>query len=84
MNELAYVLINPYTMSKSRTGGVISRLLSRSSSLRLLGARMFAPSKELVEEYIETLTVDEHVGPEQREVELLVREYVRTHYLPDA
>ncbi|MCX7002526.1 MAG: nucleoside-diphosphate kinase [bacterium] len=84
MNELAYVLINPYTMSKSRTGGVISRLLSRSSSLRLLGARMFAPSKELVEEYIETLTVDEQSGPEQREVELLVREYVRTHYLPDA
>jgi len=84
MNELAYVLINPYTMSKSRTGGVISRLLSRSSSLRLLGARMFAPSKELVEEYIETMIVDEQGGPEQREVELLVRDYVRTHYLPDA
>ena len=53
MSERAYVLVNPYSMYKSRTGGVISRLLSRSSSLELIGARMFAPGPELVEEYIQ-------------------------------
>lgn len=84
MKELAYVLVNPYTIGKSRTGGVISRLLSRSSGLRLIGARMFAPSTALVEEYIESITVDEGGRPEQREIELLVRDYVRQQYLPDA
>ena len=48
--ELAYVLINPYTIRKSRTGGVIARYLSRTD-LRLVGARMFGPSQQLAAEY---------------------------------
>jgi len=81
-NELAYVLINPYTMYKSRTGGVMSRLLSRSSNLRLIGARMFAPSRALVEEYIAALAAEVSEQPEAREVDLLVQNYVREHYMP--
>ena len=46
--ELAFVLINPYTIAKSRTGGVIARYLARTD-LDLVAARMFGPSKELVE-----------------------------------
>jgi len=49
-NELAYVLINPYTIAKSRTGGVIARFIGRTD-LNLVAARMFGPSMELVEEY---------------------------------
>jgi nucleoside diphosphate kinase len=49
-NERSYVLLTPYSIRKSRTGGILSRLLSRTG-LDLVAARMFAPSKELVEEY---------------------------------
>lgn len=48
--ELSYILVTPYTIAKSRTGGVISRLLSRLD-LELVGAQMFAPSKDFAEEY---------------------------------
>ena len=41
-SELAFVLINPYTIAKSRTGGVIGRFMSRTG-LDLVAARMFAP-----------------------------------------
>jgi nucleoside diphosphate kinase len=48
--ELSYILVSPYTIAKSRTGGVISRLLSRVD-LELVGAQLFAPTKEFAEEY---------------------------------
>ena len=38
--ELSYVLVTPYSLKKSRTGGIIARLLSRSDS-DLVGARIF-------------------------------------------
>ena len=47
-NELAYVLITPYSLMKSRTGGIIGRLLSLGR-LELVGARMYAPSDEFVD-----------------------------------
>jgi nucleoside diphosphate kinase len=46
--ELSYLLITPYSLRKSRTGGILSRTLSRSG-LELVGARMFAPSRGLVQ-----------------------------------
>jgi len=45
--QLAYVIITPYSLHKSRTGGMLSRLITRTV-LDLVGARMFAPSPELV------------------------------------
>ena len=36
--QLAYVIITPYSLHKSRTGGILSRLLSRTG-LELAGAR---------------------------------------------
>lgn len=84
MSERAYVLVNPYSMYKSRTGGVISRLLSRSSSLELIGARMFAPGPELVEEYIQALAEETAEDPGEQEINNLVCSYVRKNYMPDA
>lgn len=52
--ELAYVMINPYTIRKSRTGGVIARYLSRTD-LRLVSARMFGPTEQLAAEYAEAI-----------------------------
>ena len=55
MNKnLSYVLVTPYTIAKSRTGGVLSRLLSRTD-LELVGAQMFAPDETFASEYADSL-----------------------------
>ena len=51
--QLAYVIITPYSLYKSRTGGILSRLITRTG-LELVAARMFAPSAELVKQYSES------------------------------
>ncbi len=79
--ELSYVLINPYTLSKSRTGGILARLLTRTA-LELVSAEMFAPSKELVEEYLKVVVHSQ--APEDRHIQELVRDYVQQNYMPDA
>ena len=52
--DLSYILVTPYTIAKSRTGGVLSRLLSRTD-LELVGAQMFAPSEKFAKEYADNL-----------------------------
>jgi nucleoside diphosphate kinase len=78
--ELAYVLINPYTIHKSRTGGVISRLFTRTA-LDLVAARMFAPSRELVEEYAASIVSED--DPVDRRIQELIRAYILENYSPD-
>ncbi len=48
--QLAYALITPYSLYKSRTGGIIGRLLG-SARLELVAARMFVFSDEFVDAY---------------------------------
>ncbi|MDR0374951.1 MAG: nucleoside-diphosphate kinase [Treponema sp.] len=50
MPELSYVMVTPYTVAKSRTGGVLARLLSQVD-LELVGAQMFAPDEAFAKEY---------------------------------
>ena len=58
----------------------MSRILSRSG-LELAGARMFAPSRELVEEFAATsVTTDERHRPTQE----LLRDYILKKFSPDA
>ena len=78
--ELAYVLINPYTVYKSRTGGVIARLFTRTA-LELVAARMFAPGRELVERYAEIAVSPE--DPQDRKIQELIRQYILDNYSPD-
>lgn len=77
--ELAFALINPYTISKSRTGGVIGRLMSRTG-LDLAAARMYGPSQELVTRYADSLLNSNQAEPEFAR---LLSEYVRKSYAPD-
>ena len=77
--ELAFVLINPYTVSKSRTGGVIARYISRTG-LDLVAARMFTPSAELANAYAHLLRNDPEVDPAVRP---LLADYVERQYGPD-
>src|SRR5580704_10427796 len=78
--ELAYALINPYTIYKSRTGGVIARLFTRTA-LDLVAARMFAPSRELAEQYAEiTVSLKD---PQDRKIQELIRQYILDNYSPE-
>ncbi len=77
--ELGFALINPYTIAKSRTGGVIGRLLSRTG-LSLAAARMFGPSQELVDTYAASLETAHHTEPD---IAKLLSTYVRKNYAPD-
>ena len=75
--ELSYVLLTPYSIRKSRTGGIVSRLLSRTG-LELVAARMFSPSAELVEKYAAGMVTDS--DPTHRDAQETIRKYVLTHF----
>lgn len=77
--ELAFVLLNPHTLAKSRTGGVVARYLARTD-LNLVSARMFNPPVELVERYADML---ENAPDGKPEVNKLLGDYVRTEYGPN-
>ena len=49
--QLAYALITPYSLFKSRTGGIIGRLLAHAR-LELVGVKMFVFSDAFVDEYL--------------------------------
>jgi nucleoside diphosphate kinase len=77
--ELAFVLINPYTVAKSRTGGVIARYISRTG-LDFVAARMFAPSADLAREYAQQIRSDLEVDPVIRPI---LADYVEREFGPD-
>lgn len=77
--ELAFVLINPYTVSKSRTGGVIARYISRTG-LDLVAARMFAPHAQLAEAFAAQIRGDAEIDPVIRP---LLADYVEREYGPE-
>jgi nucleoside diphosphate kinase len=79
--QLAYVIITPYTLHKSRTGGIIARLITRTG-LELVAARMFAPSAELVQQYSEVIVSGE--DPQDRRIQELIRDYILRNMAPDA
>jgi nucleoside diphosphate kinase len=78
--ELAYVIITPYSLYKSRTGGIISRLLTRTG-LELAAARMFAPSAELVKRYSEAVISAN--DPQDRGIQELIYKYILQNLSPD-
>src|SRR5438552_16272059 len=73
MQELSYAAVTPYSMRKSRTGGIVARLISRTG-LEIVAGRMFAPSAELVKRYAETIVME--TESRHRATQLLIREYV--------
>jgi nucleoside diphosphate kinase len=78
--ELAYVIITPYSLHKSRTGGILARLISRTS-LELAAARMFAPSPDLVQEYSKAIISAN--DPQDRRIQELIRDYIFQNLAPD-
>ena len=78
--QLAYVIITPYSLYKSRTGGILTRLITRTG-LDLVGIRMFSPSAELVKEYAQTI-VSAH-DTQDRKIQELLQQYVVENLSPD-
>jgi nucleoside diphosphate kinase len=78
--QLAYVIITPYSLYKSRTGGILTRLITRTG-VELVGARMFAPSAELVKRYSEeTISAND---PQDRKIQELLYSYIVQNLAPD-
>src|SRR5262245_60249290 len=78
--QIAYVIITPYSLHKSRTGGIMARLITRTG-LDLVGARMFAPSAELVREYSNAIVSAN--DPQDRHIQELIRDYILQNLSPD-
>lgn len=78
--QLAYVIITPYSLHKSRTGGILSRLISRTG-LDLVAARMFAPGPELLKEYSDAIVSAD--DPQDRKIQEMIRDYILKNLSPD-
>jgi nucleoside diphosphate kinase len=78
--QLAYVIITPYSLHKSRTGGILSRLITRTG-LEMAAARMFAPSAELVKQYSEAIISAN--DPQDRRIQDLIYNYIVQNLSPD-
>jgi len=78
--QLAYVIVTPYSLHKSRTGGILTRLITRTG-LELVGARMFAPSAELVKEYSKAIVSAN--DPQDRKIQELIHDYILQNLSPD-
>jgi nucleoside diphosphate kinase len=78
--QLAYVIITPYSLHKSRTGGIFARLITRTG-LELVGARLFAPSAELVQQYSEVII--SAADSQDRQIQQLIHDYILKNLAPD-
>ena len=78
--QLAYVIVTPYSLYKSRTGGILSRLITRTG-LELVASRMFAPSEELVKQYSQAIISQN--DPQDRRVQELIHNYILQNLSPD-
>ncbi len=78
--QLAYAILTPYSLHKSRTGGIVARLLTRTG-LELAGARMFAPSAELAQQYAQaSISADD---PQDRRIQGLIQDYILKNFTPE-
>jgi len=76
-DQLAYAIITPYSLHKSRTGGILARLISRTG-LELAGACMYSPSDELVDKYSEIVV---SAGDSQdRRIQELIKDYINKKF----
>src|SRR5881392_1035573 len=75
--QLSYAIVTPYSIRKSRTGGILARLISRTG-LDLVRARMFSPSSELTQRYAETIVTEDN--PSDRATQELIRDYVLKNF----
>ncbi len=77
--ELSYVLMTPYTVMKSRTGGILARLLSRTD-LELVGARIVSFDENLCEQY--AVSIEKTVSKRDEQAGAVLADYIRENFSP--
>ncbi len=78
--ELAYAIVTPYTIRKSRTGSVLARLLGQAG-LDLVATQMIAPTQEMAERFAQSIRSG---GDEEDEFcRALIRDYILENMTPD-
>lgn len=80
LQQLAYVIITPYTLYKSRTGGILARLITRTG-LEMVATRMFSPSPELVQDYSKLIVSTD--DPQDRRIQEMLRDYILQNLSPE-
>ena len=78
--EVSYVIITPYTLLKSRTGGIVARLMSRTD-LEFIGAQVLAFTPEFAEAYADNLEEMKKNTPFAATGKLLA-DYVKENFVP--
>ena len=73
-------MINPYSLAKSRTGGVIARIIGRTP-LDFVAARMFGPGKQLIQEFADVVRAS--YADDDPEVGELLSDYILRAYGPN-
>ena len=79
--EISYLFITPYSLRKSRTGGIIARLLSRTD-LEIVGAQVMTFDQALTKEYAKLLK--DTIGAKDKKAADLLSDYVKDNFAPDA
>ncbi len=77
--ELSYVLITPYSLKKSRTGGIITRLISRSE-LELAAAQVITPDYELCKAFADSIQTQ--IGKTDPVTGKIFADYVMDSFTP--
>ena len=78
--ELTYVLVTPYTLKKSRTGGILARLLSRSD-LDFVSAQIVRFDEETAEQYAQQ--IEQTMSLDNELIGKLAGEYIRDNFSPN-
>jgi nucleoside diphosphate kinase len=77
-DELAYAIISSHSIVKSRTGNILSRLISRTE-LELVSGAVFSPSRALAEKYAEAVVAGASAGKERSRE--LMGDYLRGKFV---
>lgn len=78
--EVSYVIITPYTLLKSRTGGIVARLMSRTD-LEFIGAQVLAFTPEFAQAYAGNLEEMKKNTPFAYTGKILA-DYVKDNFIP--
>ncbi len=79
--EIAYAIVTPYTIRKSRTGSVIARLLGQAN-LELVATQMIASTNLMAERFAESIR--KGTDEDDEFYRSLIREYILQNLSPDA
>jgi nucleoside diphosphate kinase len=80
-DELAFVVVTPYTIRKSRTGAILARLLGRVSA-ELIATQMFAFTEDMAERYAATIRPGKDDQDERHR--RMIREYILQECTPES